>query len=238
MVSNEEIKRRLELRRRGINPDEGLNKENEVICSKCQAVNLENAKFCISCGNQLNEPQVYTLKINEIGSNSIMCPSCGSENKPNSKFCTGCGNNLLETIVDAPEANETEINSLICPECSFENNQGSKFCISCGNSLKEILNESIEDANSFNTEMNNEKEVYLTIKDGNSHDEKIDDKQEVQLDAESENASDKEMEDILEQPAEVNILDEIKKAKELLDMGAISQEEYEIIKSKYLDLLN
>ena len=237
MVSNEEIKRRLELRRRGINPDEGLNKENEVICSKCQAVNLENAKFCISCGNQLNEPQVYTLKINEIKSNSIICPSCGSENKPNSKFCTGCGNNLLETIVDAPEANETEMNSLICPECSFENNQGSKFCISCGNSL-EISNESIEDVNSFNTEMNNEKEVYLTIKDGNSHDEKIDDKQEVQLDAESENASDKEMEDILEQPAEVNILDEIKKAKELLDMGAISQEEYEIIKSKYLDLLN
>ena len=155
MVSNEKIKRRLELRRRGINPDEGLNKENEVICSKCQAVNLENAKFCISCGNSL-----------------------------------------------------------------------------------EISNESIEDVNSFNTEMNNEKEVYLTIKDGNSHDEKIYDKQKVQLDAESKNAPDKEMEDILEQPAEVNILDEIKKAKELLDMGAISQEEYEIIKSKYLDLLN
>ncbi len=235
MVSNEEIKRRLELRRRGINPDEELKKETENICSKCQTVNLENAKFCIGCGNELNKSLVHTLKVNEINSDSIVCPSCGSENKSNSKFCINCGSNLLETGVNQPEMNEIEMSSLICPECSFENNPNSKFCIGCGASLKKASNEDIENANPVNTEVNNEKESQLTIKDENTHDKEID---EVLLDAESENAFDNEVEDIQEQAAEVSILDEIKKAKELLDMGAISEEEYAKIKSKYLGLLN
>ncbi|MGB9978615.1 zinc-ribbon domain-containing protein [Methanobacterium sp.] len=224
MVSNEEIKRRLELRRRGINPDEELNKRDEVICSKCQTVNLENAKFCIGCGNELNKLPVYTLKINESKSNMIICPECGTENKLNSKFCIGCGSNLLETSVNTHDANKIE-NSSICPECSFENNSSSKFCISCGSSLKEVPN---ENRNSFNTETD-EKEVQLIIKEGM-------DEQEVPLG--TENVPDNEMSDVQEQNDEVNILDEIKKAKELLDMGAISEEEYEKIKSRYIDLLN
>ncbi len=35
-----------------------------------------------------------------------------------------------------------------------------------------------------------------------------------------------------------NLLDEIKKAKDLLDMGAITEEEYEKIKNKYLEEFN
>ncbi|MEN6551604.1 MAG: zinc-ribbon domain-containing protein [Methanobacterium sp.] len=226
MVSNEEIKRRLELRRRGINPDEELNKADEVICSKCHTVNLENAKFCIGCGNELNKLPVYTLKINEPKSNLIVCPGCGTENKIDSKFCIGCGSNLLESSVNTSEADEIDMNSLICQKCGFKNNHGSKFCIGCGASLKEAPN---ENANSFDMEMNNEKEVLLTIKDGND--------KEAVLDTEIDSESNGGMEDIPEQAAEVNILDEIKKAKELLDMGAVSEEEYQKIKSKYLDKL-
>ena len=223
MVSNEEIKRRLELRRKGIDPDEELNKEEDVICSKCHAVNLENAKFCISCGNELNKPPVYTLKINEPQSNLLVCPSCGTENKIDSKFCIGCGNNLLENSVNTHEANETEIDSVICPECNHENNSSSKFCIGCGASLKEDPN---QNSNSFDAEISGEKEVLLTIKDGNGHDKEV--PIDTENDGEVENSKD---------AAEVNILDEIKKAKELLDMGAISGEEYQKIKSNYLDKL-
>ena len=228
MVSNEEIKRRLELRRKGINPDEEFDKE-EVICSKCHTVNLENAKFCIGCGNELNKLPVYTLKINESKSNMIICPGCGTENKIDSKFCISCGNNLIENSVNTPN----NVNSITCPECNQENNGSSKFCIVCGSSLKEASN---ENSNSFDTEISNEKEVLLTIKDGNGHDEEYDG-QEAALDTQSDSEFDKEMEDDAEQAAEVNILDEIKKAKELLDMGAISEEEYQKIKSKYLDKL-
>ena len=233
MVSNEEIKRRLELRRKGINPDEELNKEEDVICSNCHAVNLENAKFCISCGNELNKSPVYTLKINEANSNMIICHSCGTENKIDSKFCISCGSNLIENSVNTPEVNEIEVNSITCPECNQDNDLSSKFCIVCGASLKEATN---ENSNSFDTEINNEKEVLLTIKDGNGHEEEYDGP-EVPLDTQSDSESDKEIEDIPEKAAEVNILDEIKKAKELLDMGAISGEEYQKIKSNYLDKL-
>ena len=226
MVSNEEIKRRLELRRKGINPDKEFDKEDEVICSKCHTANLENAKFCIGCGNELNKLPMYTLKINEAKSNMIICHGCGTENKIDSKFCISCGSNLTENSVNTPVANDA--NSIICPECKQENNSDSKFCIICGASLKEAPN---ENANSFDTEISNEKEVLLTIKDGNAHDK------EVPLDTENDIESDKEMRAAAEQAAKVNILDEIKKAKELLDMGAVSEEEYQKIKSKYLDKL-
>jgi ribosomal protein L40E len=226
MVSNEEIKRSLELRRRGINPDEKFDKEDEVICSKCHAVNLENAKFCIGCGNELSKPPVYTLKINEPKSNLIVCPGCGTENKIGSKFCIGCGTNLLESSVNTSEADEIDMNSLICQKCGFKNNSGSKFCVGCGANLKEAPN---ENANSFDMEMTSEKEVLLTIKDGND--------KEAALDTEIDSESNGGMKDIPEQAAEFNILDEIKKAKELLDMGAVSEEEYQKIKSKYLDKL-
>ena len=222
MVSNEEIKRRLELRRRGVNPDKELNKEDEVICSKCSTVNLEDARFCIGCGSELNKLPEYTLKINEAKSNMILCPSCGTENRIDSKFCIDCGSNLLENKV---ETNEIKVDSLPCPECSFENNPNSKFCIGCGTNLKEASNRE-------NTE---EKEVQITIKDGNTSGKRVENEQETISRVESESSFDAEMEDV---PAsEVNILDEIKKAKELLDMGAISQEEYQKIKVKYLDLL-
>ncbi len=224
MVSNEEIKRRLDLRRRGINPDNEYDKEDKVICSKCHTANIENANFCIGCGNELNKLPEYTLKINEAESNMLLCPECGNENKINSKFCTSCGSNLLEKRV-TPAAGEAEADSLVCPECSFENNQNSKFCIGCGANLKKASSEG--NINSFSTE-NNEKEVQITIKDGNTSGE------EISLDKKVNSESDKGD----EKASEVNILDEIKKAKELLDMGAISQEEYQKIKVKYIDLLN
>ena len=228
MVSNEEIKRRLELRRRGINPDNEHDKEDKVICSKCHTANIENANFCIGCGNELNKLPEYTLKINEAESNMLLCPECGNENKINSKFCTRCGSNLLEKRV-TPAAGENEVESLVCPECSFENSQNSKFCIGCGANLKEASNE--ENINLSSTK-NDEKEVRITIKDGNMSDE------EAPLDTEVNSKYDMGEEDVVEQASEASILDEIKKAKELLDMGAISPEEYQKIKDNYLDLLN
>jgi predicted amidophosphoribosyltransferase len=249
MVSNEEISRRLALKRRGLNPDEELKKERGNICPNCGTANLENAKFCIGCGSGLNKAS--TPKMNEVKSNSIVCPGCGSENRPGSKFCIGCGNSLA---TDKHEENEKVPDSVICPECQSENKLESKFCIKCGSNLKETSNESIEDDVS-DIEMN-EEEFQLDIKNGTSPDNEIADAQEMHLDAEStnpldktvennaeissdiENISEEEVDDHPESDAKTSVLDEIKKAKELLDMGAISEEEYEKIKSKYLEQLN
>jgi len=54
MVSNEEIKRRLEAKRKGvILPDDRETESNTVFCPKCGAENGEQSNFCISCGNGL-----------------------------------------------------------------------------------------------------------------------------------------------------------------------------------------
>ncbi len=235
MVSNEEISRRLALKRRGLNPDEEFKKEHGNICSKCGTANLKNAKFCIGCGRQLNI-SINKPEINQHNSNFKICPNCNSKNKPNSKFCISCGKGLNE-----PEKIET--NSLICPECQSENKLESKFCIKCGSKL-ETSNESIEDV----SDTENEEEVQLNIKNGTSQDNEIDDSQEVQLDVEDTTPLDEEIEDNAEISSDIedmpesdtktSILDEIKKAKELLDMGAVSEEEFEKIKNKYLEQLN
>ncbi len=227
MVSNEEISRRLALKRRGLNPDEELKKERGNICPKCGTANLENAKFCIGCGSQLIKISTNKPEINQLNSNFKICPNCESKNKPNSKFCISCGAGLNE-----PEKNET--NFLICPECQSENKLNSKFCIKCGSELKEAPKESIkEDASDI--EMN-EEEVQLDIKNGNALDNEIED--DAKAPSDIEGISDHEIDDTPESDAKTSILDEIKKAKELLDMGAISEEEFEKIKSKCLEHLN
>jgi ribosomal protein L40E len=50
-----------------------------MICTKCQKNNEPNAKFCLSCGNNLQ---------------LIVCSQCGNENEKNAKFCLSCGSNF------------------------------------------------------------------------------------------------------------------------------------------------
>ena len=50
-----------------------------MICTKCQKNNAPNAKFCLSCGNDLQ---------------LMLCSQCGNENEKNAKFCLSCGSNL------------------------------------------------------------------------------------------------------------------------------------------------
>ncbi|MBT6356492.1 MAG: AAA family ATPase [Chloroflexi bacterium] len=45
-----------------------------MICSNCQTVNIEDAKFCMNCGESLN----------------ITCPRCKFNNPGNAKFCVNC----------------------------------------------------------------------------------------------------------------------------------------------------
>lgn len=46
-----------------------------MICSSCQANNLDDAQFCMKCGTALKRA----------------CPSCSAENPPDARFCLRCG---------------------------------------------------------------------------------------------------------------------------------------------------
>ena len=50
-------------------------------CSRCQAPNRDERRFCGECGAPL----------------TIVCPSCGFGNEPAERFCGGCGRALGES---------------------------------------------------------------------------------------------------------------------------------------------
>ena len=83
MVSNEEIKRMLDAKRRGLNT-KNLNEKsvNYHICPHCRFKNPEKAIFCVKCGKKLEK----NVK--------IKCDSCGAENAKTAKFCVECGKDL------------------------------------------------------------------------------------------------------------------------------------------------
>jgi predicted RNA-binding Zn-ribbon protein involved in translation (DUF1610 family) len=94
-------------------------------CPQCGTLNTPGAKFCISCGAELQAPQA------EAKTGSLICTKCGTPNTQGARFCISCGAEL-----QAPRA-EAKPGSLICPKCGAENKAGSKFCHACGAALSE-----------------------------------------------------------------------------------------------------
>src|SRR5215208_307041 len=59
-----------------------------LACGSCGTENPAGAKFCMSCGSQLER----------------RCPSCGEAAPPAAKFCMACGTPLEGTPAPAPVA--------------------------------------------------------------------------------------------------------------------------------------
>lgn len=114
MVSNEEIKKRLESKKKVINQRSKIHESNHRICIKCGEVNPLNANYCQECGNNLEANIKY---------NSIICGHCGYKNKSGFKFCTNCGKELFEqnTIIDSKVEDELKIaNELFYIEKNYD----------------------------------------------------------------------------------------------------------------------
>ena len=54
-------------------------------CPECGTVNTATAKFCCSCGVELQPTQA------EAETQSLNCSKCGAENKGGTSFCYNCG---------------------------------------------------------------------------------------------------------------------------------------------------
>jgi hypothetical protein len=247
VVSNEEIKRMLDAKRRGINIDNvktssGKNK----ICSKCKSKNPEKALFCVNCGNKLDQKL------------EIKCPSCGKENLNNAKFCVGCGERLNKEIIgdtskkinpilestDNTQKNDVKFTESTdhskpadisgksdikkdslkktCPSCNGKNLINAKFCVVCGKNFNQEYKNQTKDSIGEYGETKNLKTTLPEIKVPNS----LLEKKEYETKDNSEIKNDTKYFDPVEK---------IKKSKELLDMGAITSEEFESIKKKYLE---
>jgi ribosomal protein L40E len=276
VVSNEEIKRMLDAKRRGVNIEHDQNKPDQyTICSQCNTKNPEKGIYCVNCGCKLDKNL------------NIQCPSCGTENTINAKFCVGCGKKLEQQTTEPeplkvkpklqptePDENEgndendvefsesknkLESNNKtietqeepikksiipsnvpeheliqnndskkVCPACNGKNLKTAKFCVVCG---KNFNNEQTSLDHTKETEEKTKQTVTPEIKVPNGI---LNINNKIKEDSNKGDAliSNEEPETGTEYNDPV---EKIKKSKELLDMGAITSEEFENIKKKYLE---
>lgn len=263
MVSSEEIKRRLESKRRGETPYQGkppaqgsvncpeCNTPNEegakfcvgcgaslsdsraaqdtVICPQCQATNTAGAKFCVGCGASLVNEEVADTQHEDPVSDSKLCPSCNQVNEINAKFCVICGHKFEESVdIEETPAESTE-------EVVAEPTEGVVATESTGEvaePTQEVVEENVPETHEIpeikvpeHLKSDNESETESIQETGDD---------EVVVQPESNAFSETQQ---LDESEEENIdpMAKIKKAKDLLDIGAITQEEFEQIKNKYLE---
>lgn len=60
--------------------------DSKITCADCGSENIETAKFCVECGQN--------IKTNNETEN--ICYGCGTINSPGIKFCPECGQNLMD----------------------------------------------------------------------------------------------------------------------------------------------
>lgn len=63
----------------------GMISTNGKTCPGCQAQNAANARFCGSCGTDLQAISTPTPAQNKF------CTNCGTQNAATARFCSGCG---------------------------------------------------------------------------------------------------------------------------------------------------
>ncbi|MBI4814055.1 MAG: zinc ribbon domain-containing protein [Methanobacterium sp.] len=263
VISSEEISRRLEAKKRGETFSEVKKTpppSSSNNCPECQTPNPDSAKFCVGCGASLSKEITPTTGESTATPVEIpvttpvstpetapaedykLCPSCNQKNKLDAKFCIICGHKFeekdagqkpLEPLVDMVAEKEAPITET--PETETP---------------QESVIPEIKVPEQFTPEDKPVEEPPAEIAEVESKEEtapaeiaEVESKEETapaEIIPEVQPAAVK-TEEIPEtkqttEPAEDPVL-KIKKAKELLDIGAITQEEFDRIKNKYLELI-
>ena len=85
------------------------------ICENCKTENKDTSKYCINCGNNIEEAEIFVEK------NAIYCPNCGYEKKDDYFFCSKCGSIL--DVTKAKKIEEKKESSWTKPEEKIENDK-------------------------------------------------------------------------------------------------------------------
>lgn len=217
MVSSDEINRRLEAKRRGVkyqDPHEKRRMETESSntreCPSCNTQNPSTAKFCVGCGEKLDipEPELKPEPEKEY-SPEIKGPEEPAIEKPIQN---------KQRITQRPDdfSKSRKLEPIVPPE------QRSEPPITEQETEPEPLTTKEQE-----TEPQKPPEVKRP-KTIPTPQPKVETTPTPEQAAETEPKEPKVKSD-------VDPVERIKKAKELLDLGAITQEDFDKIKSKYLD---
>jgi predicted amidophosphoribosyltransferase len=197
-------------------------------CQNCGNNNPSDAKFCITCGKPLQKTITSKIESKKLENN-------GSLNKKEDIISNHI--DIKKKYVEIPKKKEIledkkplndiqindqsdpKLNTQICQNCGNINKSKAKFCVTCGKLLEKTMTPKIESKLQDNIKsLNKTKDINSNLADiQNKPVEKIKD----------ENVSSNHN-------SKINPLDAIKKANELLQIGAITEEEFETIKIKYI----
>ncbi len=199
MVSNDEINRRLEARRRGVKYQEPVRRTGT-----------------------------------KTPTDSKECPDCHTQNPPTAKFCVGCGKKLetppeeegFSPEIKGPESEPEESAPIEKPIKSTITQRPDDF----GNGAQKVKSPTTP-------EPPESKKLEPIVPEGpepeSTHEPLAKRPESIGIPVTPVEKTTPTPE---EKPKpDVDPVERIKKAKELLDMGALTQEEFDTIKKKYLD---
>jgi len=259
MVSSEEIRRRLEAKKRGETISE-VHKTPPTVastnkCPQCQTPNPPTAKFCVGCGAPLaiettpvaetkTTPQVETATTSTTTPvpDYKLCPSCNQKNKLDAKFCIICGHKFEdETPVEKPLEPLTEVmgeketpvtqgGTVIPPTPDTTNEQAATNVETTETPEEKTSEDTIPEIKVPEQFKSEDKSEAVNTPEARPIEEPV--PAEVKKEEQTSTQITKE-----ETPLDEDPVLKIKKAKELLDIGAITQEEFDRIKNKYLDFI-
>lgn len=226
MVTTKEISERLAAKREGKIPkkDPGQPKENQKKCLQCGMGNKEYAKFCVRCGESFEAPKINEQK-EKIKTKA--CPSCKSEIPENAKFCVVCGE------IQSIKSRKTQEDTIVTNKGTVETSLKLTVQELVLNEKGLVLNQNIG-LDGLNKPIDYESIEDITVKDQHIEVTTIDGA--IQITGLEDDLADRFVSKInekIEKP-DPEAMDKIKKAKELLDIGAIDQEEFDNIKRKIL----
>lgn len=244
MVSSDEIRRRLEAKRRGedISQEKPVKEKTPeqatVNCPECQTPNPTSAKFCVGCGSALVQEEVTkTEPETQSMVDSKICPSCNQKNKVDAKFCIVCGHKFEE---DAAEEDVESVTTVTEGETPIQPKDEVEKSVPEVETPEKISDQPPAESNE--TPVIPEIKVPDHLKSNGAEPgesetvEKIEEPEESKESVQTESFMAEETTDLQESAEEdIDPVEKIKKAKELLDIGAITQEEFDQIKNKYLE---
>ena len=225
-----------------VNCGNKLDKNLNIKCPSCGTENTKNAKFCVGCGKKIDQPiETEPLKVKPIvqpsedEGNDVKFSGPENESEQINKTPESIDEPIKKSTTpsDIPEHDLTpkSDSKKVCPACNGKNLKTAKFCVVCGKNFdkKEISPnlqreaEVMKKSQAITPEIKVPKGI-LNINKKNETKGKSNN--------ESELISNKTTETVKNN---IDPVEKIKKSKELLDMGAITSEEFESIKKKYLE---
>ena len=225
MVSSEEINRRLEARRRGVKYQEPRERARVVMessatkeCPSCHTQNPPTAKFCVGCGDKLETPEVEPEK--EF-SPTIKGPEEPTPEKPIQK---------KHKITQRPDDfnKPKKLKPIVPSEPKPSPNVEPK-------APKVEPDTSLESETSATSKQEHEPTPEPQKPPQVKRPDIIHTKPKFESTPTPEPKTTETVTSEAKETSNVDPVERIKKAKELLDLGAITQEDFDKIKNKYLD---